>query len=86
MMAGTALTARGVKSRLARAHVDCSSLTFTESERTFCEVDVDHIGPMQRRIVVAVTGPKDTRREDALILFDSGLGCAPFGDHDDWLP
>ena len=86
MTTSPVVTARGLKIRLARTGFDYSALTFAERDETFRKVDFDSTGAWKRRTVVTVTGPKANRRRAALVLFDTGLGCAPFQDHDDWFP
>lgn len=78
------LTARAVKTRLTRAGVDYKPLTITEREEVSRIVDLDASGPWRRRCVVTISGPRDARWAASRILYDAGLGCAPFGDHDVW--
>lgn len=79
------LTARGVKTRLTRAGIDHTALTITDKAQTARQVDINFSGPWQRRNVVLIHGTKEQRRPAFHALFDAGLACAPYPDHDEWM-
>lgn len=71
-MAVTALTVRGVRSRLTRAGVDHAPLKITQFgdyvrvESDGCDDDI-------------------RRRAAQQVLFDAGISCAPYPTYDLWI-
>jgi hypothetical protein len=73
------LTARGVKTMLARAGVDYSDLTITDDNAVW--TDLDGGNP---RTSVIISGPRQARNQVWQALEDRGLACAPYPDRDEW--
>lgn len=84
MTTSSSITSRGVKVRLSRAGVNYTALTITERDEVSRPIDLDSTGPWRRRTIVDIAGPQDTRWQASLVLMESGLACAPYGDHDQW--
>jgi hypothetical protein len=78
-MANLKLTARGVKTMLARAGVDYSELTITDDPAIW--TDLDGGNP---RTSVVIRGPEEARNRVWHALEDRGLACAPYTDRDEW--
>lgn len=79
MTARRPLTARGLKTMLARAGVDHSALEIRDDYAVWTNVETG-----QRSTSVAVSGPKDLRWQAASVLYDKGLSNAPYPECDMW--
>lgn len=75
----TALTVRGVKSMLGRAKIDYSALTFRYDPAVWTDMETG-----ERSTSVVIEGPIEVRRAAMHELYDRGLSCAPYPDHDEW--
>jgi hypothetical protein len=78
-MAIKKLTARGVKTMLARARVDYSALTITEDSDVWVNMQTGAAATS-----VKIEGPADVRTAIWGPLEDCGLACAPYPDYDMW--
>jgi hypothetical protein len=73
------LTARGVKAILTRAGIDYSALEIREDFTVWTNVETG-----EQSTCVVVSGPKELRTLTFHALYDKGLACAPYPDHDEW--
>lgn len=73
------LTARGVKTMLARAGVDYSELTITDDPAVWRDLATGRAGTS-----VVISGPEEARGRAYHALLERGLSCAPYPDRDEW--
>jgi hypothetical protein len=73
------LTARGVKNLLGRAKVDYSALTITDDPAVWTDLETGFASTS-----VIIEGPRLTRERAAYVLFEHGLGNAPYPEKDCW--
>lgn len=73
------LTARGVRTMLARSGVDLSALTITDDRTVWYGIETGAPSTSVR-----IEGPKEARDAATSALWTRGLWQAPYSDRDEW--